>query len=301
VASICRRLGTKCEVGGLSWERRPVDPLPGPRRIAEIAGAEPLHEWAALAGPQTSGPGGFRFAESAAAEAIGRPTLLVDPSGGAPGAAAAVAAAAARLGCDCIVLLDVGGDVLAHGDEPGLASPLADAILLAAAPRLAASGLTVLGAVFGAGCDGELTPAEVAARLDEAHAAKVESAGPGEEGLGASALTADELDRLARLVAAIPTEASAMAIRCARGERGMTEIRGGRRRVQLSELGGLIAWFDPETALASTSRIARAVADAPDIEAAEQILQGMGIRSELAYERDAAVSAAPPPVRPRQA
>jgi hypothetical protein len=214
--------------------------------------------------------------------------VLVDPNGGPFGAAAGIAAAAAHLGCDCVVLLDVGGDVLAHGDEPGLASPLADAVLLAAAPRLAAAGLTVLGAIFGAGCDGELTPAEVSARLEE-----VEPPEPAASDgtLGGSTLSDAELDRLERQVAAIPTEASAMAIRCARGARGVAEIRGGRRRVQLSELGGRILWFDPAAALASTSRIARAIVDAPDLEAAEQILQGLGIRSELAYERDAAAAA----------
>ena len=46
--------------------------------------------------------------------------------------AASDAAIAMELGCDAIVLLDVGGDVLAHGDEPGLASPLCDAVVLAA-------------------------------------------------------------------------------------------------------------------------------------------------------------------------
>jgi len=39
-----------------------------------------------------------------------------------------------------VVLLDVGGDVLAHGHEPGLGSPLCDAVLLAAAARLQAAG-----------------------------------------------------------------------------------------------------------------------------------------------------------------
>jgi hypothetical protein len=284
VAILCERLGTGCEVGGLSWERRVVDPLPGPRLISEIAEAKVLDEFAALAGPRTSGPGGFRFAESAAAEAVGRPTVLIDPNGGPAGAAAGIGAASARLGCDTVVLLDVGGDVLAHGDEPGLASPLADAVLLAAAPALKAGGLSVLGAVFGAGCDGELTPAEVAARLAEAELAGA--------ALGSSVLSPAELDRLEPLVAPIPTEASAMAIRCARGERGGAEIRGGRRHVELTELGGQILWFDPDAALASTARLARAVAGAHDLESAEQVLRDLGVRSELAYERDAA--AAPP-------
>ncbi len=142
---------------------------------------------------------------------LGRPTVLVDPNGGPAAAAGGMLAAAAHLACDTIVLLDVGGDVLAHGDEAGLASPLADAVLLAAAPAVARGGVTVVGAVFGAGCDGELTPAEVLERL-----AEVRDAGGWR---GTDDLDADIIDRLEDAVGRVPTEASAMATRCARGRR----------------------------------------------------------------------------------
>ena len=144
VAALCARLGTR--VRGRRADLGAAADRPAPRaarRIDEMSGAERLHEFAALAGPQTRGPGGFRFAESAAAESIGRPAVLIDPRGGPRGAAARDRAPPREhLGCDLVVLLDVGGDVLAHGDEPGLASPLADAVLLAAAPPLAAAGHT---------------------------------------------------------------------------------------------------------------------------------------------------------------
>src|SRR5204862_614300 len=109
----------------------------------------------------TTGPGGFAFAEAHMARHLNEPTVLVDPNGGPEVVGAGVAGAADALGCDAVVLLDVGGDALAHGDEAGLASPLADAICLAAAPVLARSGHAVIAALCAAGCDGELTPAEV--------------------------------------------------------------------------------------------------------------------------------------------
>jgi hypothetical protein len=236
-----------------------------------------------LAGPGAGGPGGFRFAEGRMAELLGEPTVLVDPNGGPAAVAAGLAAACAELGCDVVVLLDVGGDVLAHGDEPGLASPLADAIVLAAAPALAAGGVTVLGAVFGAGCDGELRPEEVAARLDE-----VAEAGGA---LGDVAPDAATLDRLAAAVEAVPTEASAMALRCALGETGDVPIREGRRHVTLTAGGGRVFFFDPEVALRSAARLARAVRDAASLEEAQHILERMGVRTELTYERDAATAA----------
>ena len=157
VAQAARARGAQFVVGGMTWERLPIDPLPGPRRLDEIEGAERLNAAVALAGPDTRGPGGFRFAESRMAEILGEPVVLLDPNPGPRAVGDALADAALRLGCDLVVLVDVGGDVLAHGDEPGLGSPLCDAIVLASAERLTPPGSPVAGAVFGPCCDGELT------------------------------------------------------------------------------------------------------------------------------------------------
>lgn len=277
-AEAARALGTDAVVGGLTWERRPVDPLPGPRRLDEITGATPLHEAVALATPDTTGPGGFRFCEADMSAFLGgEPVVLLDPNPGPAAIAAGLDAAAAHLACDLVVLLDVGGDVLAHGDEPGLASPLADAIVLSAAPRMTTP---TLGIVFGTGCDGELTPDEVAARLDE-----VARAGGD---LGDLPLPAAALDRVEAALEHVTTEASAMAIRCARGETGRVPIRNGRRTVPLTPAGGRLICFDPAIAIGSAARLAAAVADAASLEHAQQILTALGVRTELDYERDAA-------------
>jgi hypothetical protein len=260
-------------VGGLTWERRPVDPIPGPRRLDEVVGAEPMNEAVALCGPDTSGPGGFLFCESHVARATGERTVLVDPNPGPRGIAAALDDAAAQLSCGRIVLLDVGGDVLAHGDEAGLASPLADAVLLACAAFLRTP---TVGAVFGAGCDAELTPDEVRARLDEVGTTAEDT------------LSAEQLERLQAVAAEVPTEASAMALRCAIGERGEVAIRQGRRKVLLTELGGVVAWFDPLRAMDTAARLAAVVRDARSLEEADALLESRGIRTELAYERDMA-------------
>jgi hypothetical protein len=267
-------------LGGLTWERRPIDPLPGPRRLEEVTGIDVLHPAVAMAGPTAAGPGGFRFAEARMAELLAERTLLVDPHGGPSAVAAWLARAASELRCDAVVLLDVGGDALAHGDEPGLASPLADAVVLACAPELADTGVAVLGAVFGSGCDGELTPDEVEARLGE-----VADAGGarGDHGLDAATV-----DRLERAVASVPTEASAMALRCALGATGSAAIRDGRRSVTLTPRGGRVFFFDPEVAIGSAARLAAAVRGARDLDDAQAILEGIGVRTELAFEREAA-------------
>lgn len=276
VAQLARLLGTPATVGGLTWERRPIDPGAGPRRIDELSGTRRIDAATALAGPDTTGPGGFHFAESHMARHLDEAVLLLDPSGGPAAVAAGLLAAAGELGCDLVVLVDVGGDVLAHGDEAGLASPLADAVCLAAAPALASAGLPALLAVFGTGCDGELTPAEADDRF-----AEVTRAGGH---LGTWAPGPAEVARLEAAVAQVPTEASAMALRCARGERGTATIRAGRRTVQLTAAGGQVVFFEPLVALRSAARCARLVERAGSLTEANDILLADGMSTELAYE-----------------
>ncbi len=151
---------------------------------------------------------------------LGEPTVLVDVTGGPAAIAAGVRAAAEELGCDLVVFADVGGDAIADGSEPGLASPLCDAVMLAGA-RLLAPETPVIGAVFGVGCDGELTAAEVLARI----AAFARADG----WLGTWGMSRAIADELLAATEVIPTEASLQAVRCARGETGEVWIRDGRR------------------------------------------------------------------------
>jgi len=282
---LAARLGVPATVGGTTRERRPIDPRPGPRSLDEVTGARRLGSAVALAGPDTRGPGGFAFAESHMARFLGQPTLLVDPGPGPAAVGDGLADAARALDCDLVVLLDVGGDALAHGDEPGLASPLCDAVMLAAAPRLAARGVRTLGAVLGAGCDGELEPAEVLARL-----AEVAAVGGS---LGAWGLDAAAADRLEGAVGEVPTEASAQAVACARGELGPAPIRGGARTVERSPLGAVLFAFEPAAALASAARLADAVRGADSLAHAQEMLNARGVRTELDLEREAAGARSP--------
>jgi hypothetical protein len=298
-AELCRAHGARPVVGGVTWERRPIDPEPGPRAEAEIEGARTLAPRVlAASGATRVRDSGVLFAESRMAELLGEETVLVDATPGPAAIADGLAAAAVALEADLIVFVDVGGDVLAHGDEPGLASPLCDSIMLAAAAHLAKravwahgeepdpAAIPVLGGIFGVGCDGELTPAEVLERLAEV----AESGGFA----GARGLTPAIAARLEQAVAAIPTEASAQALRCFHGAIGETAIRQGRRTVELSPAGALTFYFDVSRAIWSAARLAASVIDAEDLEAANELLRARGIRTELDYERDALHTVRPP-------
>jgi hypothetical protein len=275
VGRLCEALGTGFELGGVTWERFVNDPHPGPRTIAEIRGGRPLGDAALLADEATTTPEGVAFCESRMAAHLGRATVLVDVNGGPGAAARGIGDAAAALGCDLAVYVDVGGDVLARGDEPGLASPLCDAVMLAAA-RLAADRVAPLGAVFGPGCDGELTAGEVLERIRD-----LAIAGAWVGTWGLTPAVAAELEAAGRVV---PTEASLQAVRCARGEVGEVEIRGGRTRVHLGPLGALTFFFDLPAAH-ERAPLARAVSGARDLESARDALAALGIRTELDYER----------------
>jgi hypothetical protein len=278
VARLCESLGTPFILGGVAWERLPIDPHPGPRPLSQVQGGRRLGEAALLAGPGACTPERVEFSEARMAAHLGTETVLLDVTGGAAGVAAGLEAAAEELECDLLVCVDVGGDVLARGDEEGLASPLCDAVMVAGAMRVADRVGSLL-AVIGPGCDGELTWAEVMERV-----ADLGRAGAWLGSWGLSPQTADELDAAARLV---PTEASRQVVRCARGELGHDYIRRGRRRVELGPLGALTFVFDLVTAAAALP-LAGAVAHAASIEEARAALAARGVRTELDYERDRA-------------
>ena len=268
-------------LGGVSWERRPIDPSPGPRSSDEIEDAEELAPGVLLARAETRVRGAeIYFAESHMARFLGQPTVLVDVGVGAATIASGLEAAIERLGCDLTVFVDVGGDVLAQGDEPGLRSPLTDAIMLAAAGRLHQAGHGVLVGVFGIGCDAELTPGEVLRRLGAVAAAG---------GLiGSRGLTEPVARRLEQAIELVPTEASAQAVRAFRGAFGTAAIRGGTRTLELSAVAALTLYLDVGATIEAAGRLARAVDGAADLEQANDALHAIGVRTELDLEREAA-------------
>src|SRR4051794_5724729 len=280
VAEHCRLFhGANPIVGGVTWERTPVDPEPGPRRADEIEGATEIAPGILAASAATVIKGrDIPFAETRVAGLLGVQTVLVDVTIGPRRIADGLQAAIQAIDCDLIVFLDVGGDALAHGDEPGLGSPLCDAVMLAAADLLAERDVPVLGALFGTGCDGELTPTEVLERLAEVGAAG---------GLaGAVGLTPEVAQLIEQAVEVVPTEASAQAVRAFRGVSGEVPIRDGRRTVLLSPLAAVTFFFAIPAAVRSAARLALAVREAADLDEANAILRSLEVRTELDWETE---------------
>lgn len=275
VARHVESYGTPFVAGGVAWERLPVDPLPGPRPVTELLGGRALGARALLAAPDeaVTTAQGSQLSESHVARFLGTPTVVIDVSGGAVGATAGIEAALAELRCDLLVCVDIGGDAIAAGGEPGLASPLCDAVMLAAAAA-ARRTPTVL-AVLGAGCDGELRPAEVLGRV-----AALAAAGAW---LGAAGVTSEAAEEIEGAAREAFTEASVQVARCARGELGEVSIRDGRRTVELGPAGALAFLFDLRAALKELP-LAGAVDGSTSIEAARRALAARGVRTELDFE-----------------
>lgn len=268
-------LGVESILGGLTWERKVVDPKPGPRKMGEIQNIKLLSDTVGLATASTRA-GQVRFTESIVAEALGEETLLVDINRGVVGAYNELAKAIKKLGVDLVVGIDVGGDSLARGDEDGIRSPLADATMLCVLRKLEESTPTLHG-VIGMGCDGELT-------LDELY---MNIAAVAKRGgfLGARGMSDADKKVLARILPKTKSEASAMVLEAANGGYGERTIRQEKRKFILTPMATLTLYFDPAVVY-EISRPAKLIDKTKNLRDADKILRKAGHITELYIEEE---------------
>ena len=214
VARRCEALGTPFVLGGVAWERLPVDPCPGPRPVREINGGEPLGAYAVLAGDRTRPhPRACCSRSRTSLRISAAPTVLIDVTGGPWAAQPRDRGGGGR--CSAATSSSTSTSAATRSppaSEPGLASPLCDAVMLAAGMRQARSRSTGCWRVLGAGCDGELSVDEVLARV-----AALAQAGAW---LGTLERRPDGRRRARARGKLDGTEASMQVVRCARGELG---------------------------------------------------------------------------------
>lgn len=272
-ARFLERHGVETLLGGVPWERPVVDPTPGPYPLAGIDEIERISQTVGLASGETRSGDGVVFAESRVADHYDEKVALIDIAGGPPTVAEGLDAASQALDLDLIVGVDAGGDALARGGEPGIRSPMADAVAVASLDLAAVP--SIIG-VYGWGSDGELTPAE----LDSALAEVASRDGL----LGAWGLTPTVRRELEDLLEVVPTEASRLPVDAARGGLGEREIRDGTRSLRLTA-ASTITFYCATGAVAAGSDPARQVREASDLEAAHAALRQAGYVTELAIER----------------
>lgn len=276
-ARLLSMFNIECILGGLPWERSVYDPIPGPRILDEIRNLRPLDGTVWFANKDTMTMTGVRFAETQIAEIYGIETLLVDITKSVEGVVDGLRKAMKALEADLLVGIDVGGDSLAFGDEKGLASPLADSIMIASLAELEREFNTVLG-VFGYGSDGELSAQELERSLS--------TVAKGDGLLGAWGITPEILRELEMVISKVGTEASRIPVECARGAIGETTIRGGTRKVVLSPVSTLTFYLSPGVVFEKVSKPARVVSGSKSLDEANEALHSIGLVTELDLERN---------------
>ncbi|MEU6564093.1 DUF1152 domain-containing protein [Nocardia nova] len=111
-----------------SWDRFMIDPAPGPRTAGEFEGL--IDRGGVMEIPVSASLRSGRSTLPRLAGYLNQPLLLLDPSGGASGMAETVTCAAKAFAAREVMVVDVGGDILAEGHEVSLRTPLADSLAL---------------------------------------------------------------------------------------------------------------------------------------------------------------------------
>lgn len=268
--------GERAYFASYSWERLFVDPVPGPRDPSWWDGLEPLgqHNFRVTADSRAKAPAHSLLPRLVAE--LDADFFLLDPRGGAIGMRAQLRQLTRLLDVDVVQLVDVGGDILARGNEPGLRSPLADALSLAAAKDL---DVPVEVLVAGPGLDGELTEQEVLMYCGN---------------LGAKPyhhLSRDDVAPFAELLHWYPSEVTGLLLLAAQGLRGTAELRDGGLQAELTDRSADVSALDHGDVYGQ-SDLAQLMTDASALSAVESALEVGGRHSELEYERRKARSLA---------
>ncbi|MFJ4004258.1 DUF1152 domain-containing protein [Streptomyces sp. NPDC090023] len=260
-----------------AWDRLLIDPLPGPRGVGDFTGLARLTPsvWAVTAETKPIPPAGSTLPRLAAE--LPHTFALLDPYEGAVGITRQLQELIDHLHPETVDLLDVGGDILARGDEPTLRSPLADALTLAAASQVGASVRLL---VAGPGLDGELSADELRPVL----------------GPVVHALTASDTEPINSILEWHPSEATAMLTATARGIRGTCKIRDDSLPVPLTNDSPGVHEVGLREAMIRNT-VARAITETQTLQAADAHSRRVCGFSEIDYERTKAVRLAEGPLR----
>lgn len=276
-----RRPRNRTVIATYAWDRLLVDPLPGPRGLNDFDGLRRLsdHIFRITSSTKPVPPAGSTLPRLAAE--VTPLLMLLDPYGGARGLARQLADAVSYFGVDRVHLVDVGGDILARGNEPSLRSPLADALALAACADLPAE-VDVL--VTGLGLDAE---------LDEDYAHDRLGANPHVH----TRLLAEHVKPLATTFDWHPSEATAMLAAACMGARGKAEVRDAGTTVTLGD-GTATVYRVPLAHVLGGSPLARLLCDTTTFDQVEEAVRTICGFCEMDYERAKAKRLGDEPPRP---
>ena len=267
---------TRTAYATIVWERTLYDARPGPRSPEDFLDLKPVGQYNHRIGPNSALQPPSQTFVPRLAETFGVHYYLMDIARGAWHVQQQIAELHALHEFDTILVVDVGGDILARGDEPNLRSPTADSLTLAGMHN---APVDVYVAVCGLGLDGELTDediADVKRDLTVNTTYRTSPAIPAE-------VAADYIDVFRWL----PSEVSGMTCAAALGYRGTAEIRSSGLRVDLSDDSPRIRIYAYEDVL-NRNAVARAALDTTSLDEAADVVSSFGLTPEMTYERRSA-------------
>ncbi len=289
-----RSLGAEPLLGSIVWERRVVDPEPGPIPLEQVKPVKALAPGLGLVtGDSRAARRGVEVWPqlARAAKALGVEGVYLDASRGGEGLKEALKAAVDLLKLDAVIGVDVGGDMLAWGCEEELWSPLADAMSLHALSSLQGSAIAWV-EVLSPGGDGELPKEKVLERIAEAAR---------QQGLiEATGLSKSEYRFLKAIEDLFVSEASRTPLRGFEGITGTLAMRGGERRVSIDPVNAA-AYIVTAEAAAQVNKIHSLVAGTRSVREAADRLNNACIYTELDLEEDLDKGIADSPLEAREA
>ncbi len=269
-----KSLGVKTVIGSIAWERIVIDPKPGPRSFDEFEGIEIISSSLCLAGEEVKMKHGPIPQAAYVSKILGEKVALIDMTKSKREIAKGIKEAMNKLDLDLFIAIDVGGDVLAKGEEEDLRSPLADSFMLSSLSHLEEP---ILG-VFGIGCDGELRREEVELRISQV--AEIKGY------LGAIGIFEEALEMMSKAAKLMKSEASKLPIEAANGLRGIVPIREGTRKAEVSIESTITYFLDLKKAY-EISPLAKALENVDNLDEANEVLHRLGLFTELDFEREA--------------
>ncbi len=252
------------------WERWVLDPYPGPIprsliRNARVSKCVWLNQNSSVWRPNYV----FKPQASIISEVLGREVPALTLEYGVEGCVECLSELVG-LGYGPIIVLDVGGDILAEGYEENLWSPLTDAVSLAAASRY--ESITV---VLAPGADGELTQEEVLKKIEKL----LRSGGY----LGVLGLWNHHIKVYEKVLSKTVTEASKAPYKVLKGASGTEKIRGGSREVILNPIT-LIAFILKTHEVLKLNKLAANITTTKSLAEIIKIAKKLNVFTELDLE-----------------
>ena len=264
-------------LGSLTWERTVVFNDYGPRSFDQIEGLEKIYGTVAIGSEKTViAKDKTPFQATSISRTLNQPIIYLDISKGVQPLVKDLTNVISKEHIEFILILDVGGDILAQGSEPGLRSPLADAMTLATVAQIKIP--QAIG-IFGLNSDGELTLDELDRYIYEFNKKDFV--------FGQRFHSDEELEFLEKVLdkSGAITEASRQPLKVWHGQIGEGSIRNGQRMVKLHPILTRTFFLRAEN-IFENSPIAQTIKDTTSIiEANNLLLNNLQIVSEYEMEK----------------